>query len=87
MVRSDDEAIDRRRDLSRMTTATIYTSTCKICDRDVFGPVVVLNSTQWRHEHCAIGSAEWKDYFLRLPKEEQQPLREYYESCYGGSQS
>lgn len=65
-----------------MTTETIFNSTCKICDRVAFGPIVALGHEQWRHTHCAIGSQEWKAYYHRLPANEQQALQEFYRLIY-----
>lgn len=71
----------------QVTTETIFNSTCKICERVAFGPIVPLGLEQWRHAHCAIGSQEWKAYYHRLPKAEQALLTEFYHFFYGRASS
>jgi hypothetical protein len=62
--------------------ADITESVCTICERVAFGKIVPLGFDKWRHEGCALGSKEWKEYYLRLAENERKPLRAFYNHTY-----
>lgn len=51
---------------------------CHICERVTFGTVVPLAFGHWRHDSCALGSEEWKLYYLRQPLKAKGTLKEFY---------
>ena len=67
-----------------MTSAR--SETCRICDRVEFGPVVELGAGIWRHQHCAVGSEEWREYYHRVPATDRGRLTEYYGLFYSATQ-
>ena len=66
--------------------STTRSETCRICERVEFGPTVELGFGQWRHQHCAIGSEEWRDYYHRVSDTDRRPLIEVYTFFYGKEQ-
>jgi len=60
--------------------------TCKICERVRFDSVVRLGFGHWRHDACAMGSIEWKEYFLRQSPEKKKYLQTFFDFYYPDAQ-
>ena len=42
--------------------------TCIYCDRVRWGEFVYLTNGQWRHEECAPGSQDWREWYHQHPE-------------------
>lgn len=65
-----------------MTTLDTREDICHICERVRFGQIVGLGFGKWRHQHCAVGSEEWREYYHRLPETDRQHLTQWYRLMY-----
>lgn len=64
------------------TEVKLLDETCLICGRVSFGEIVRTGFGHWRHDTCALGSEEWKEFFQGLNVEQQKKLREFFDFSY-----